>query len=152
MSQQIQPFKYLSDILIILLLITGVGSCKGKTKPAFDKQREQRKQEIQDLKNKMDSLVEEIENDPEIGQEDKNEWRKKVKSTLDEIRQLELEALQEKLSELKDKNEKSTKEKAKKEKTKKEESIKVKLASKRYNTKLQRWIELFIEFKIKRKH
>jgi FtsZ-binding cell division protein ZapB len=97
----------------------------------------------------MNNLVEEIENDPEIGEGDKDGWRMKVKSTLDTIRQLELEALQEKLVELKNQNEKSKKQEGR---AKKEESLRVKFASKRYNKKLQRWIELFIEFRIKRKY
>jgi formate-dependent nitrite reductase cytochrome c552 subunit len=149
MSKQIQLFKYLSNFSIVLLLAVGLVSCKGKSKSAFDKQREQRKQEIQDLKDKMNNLVEEIENDPEIGEGDKGEWRMEVKSTLDTIRQLELEALQDKLVELKNQNEKSKKQEGR---AKKEESLRVKFASKRYNKKLQRWIELFIEFRIKRKY
>jgi len=145
MHQQTKIFKY----LFILFLVVGLVNCKGNPRPAPNKERAQRDQEIQDLRNKMDSLVEEIENDPDVEERDKDEWRKKVKNTIYTIRQLELEALQEKLSELKDRDEGYKKQE---EKAKQGESVRVKLSTKRYNKKLQRWIELFIEFKIKRKH
>jgi hypothetical protein len=160
-------YSYLFGVLFTTLLISGCTGCKD----ALEKKGignvpsgnllEEIEETIKDIKQKMDNLICEIENEPGVDQDKRTKWREDFRTDIVEAhKDLSIKELKEKLKDLKTKNSKyNLAEKIKQAEAEGKDHIelpptaeginRIPLLHARVKLKIEAWLELLAKLKIK---